>query len=76
MVRMRYGGVRDPQRLFEDLRPFRQQLRGVQDQCRPFGPEYMILGGVVAALDAAAHYFTGQPSFYSIGAPGGEDRGR
>jgi hypothetical protein len=22
----------------------------------------------VAALDAAAHYFTGQPSFYAVGA--------
>ncbi len=67
MVRVRYGGVRDPHQLFDELRPFRQKLRTQQDLCRPFGPEYMILGGVVAALDAAAHYFTGQPSFYSIG---------
>jgi len=68
MVRMRYGGVRDPVGLFEELRPFRKRIRTVQDHCRPFGPEYMILGGVVAALDAAAHYFTGQPSFYAVGA--------
>lgn len=73
MVRVRYGGVRDPKSLFEALRPFRERLRAAQDQCRPFGPEYMILGGVVAALDAAAHYFTGQPSFYSVGAASSEE---
>ena len=70
MTRVRYGGVRDPKALFEELRPFRQRLRAAQDLCRPFGPEYMMLGSVVAALDAAAHYFTGQPAFYAVGMPG------
>ena len=50
MVRVRYGGLRDPKALFEELRPLRRKVRDVQDQCRPFGPDYMILGGVVAAL--------------------------
>jgi hypothetical protein len=69
MTRVRYGGVRDPKALFEELRPFRRRLRDAQDLCRPFGPEYMMLGAVVAALDAAAHYFTGQPAFYAVGMP-------
>lgn len=73
MVRVRYGGVRDPKGLFEELRPFWRKLRDAQDQCRPFGPEYMILGGVVAALTAAAHYFTGQPAFYAVGQPRAPD---
>ena len=66
MVRVRYQGIGDPKAAFEELRPFRQKLGALQDRCQPFHTEFLMLHAVAKALDAAAHYFTGDPTFYAL----------
>jgi hypothetical protein len=39
-------------------------------QCRPFGPDYMILAAAKKALDTAAYHFTREPDFYAAKPPG------
>jgi hypothetical protein len=63
MVKVRYLGIGDPRAAFEELRPYRQRLVDLQSRCRPFKTEFLILYAAQAALDAAAHYFTGDPQF-------------
>jgi hypothetical protein len=65
MARMRYLGVSDPATVFETFRPYRERLIELESRCAPFGTEYLILNAAKAALDAAAHYFTGDPMFYA-----------
>ncbi|HEY1878705.1 MAG TPA: hypothetical protein VGG68_02105 [Caulobacteraceae bacterium] len=65
MARVRYLGVSDPAAVFETFRPYRERLIELELRCAPFGTEYLILNAAKAALDAAAHYFTGDPVFYA-----------
>ena len=46
MVRMRYSGVQQAKLTFAALKPFRDNLIRMQTQCRPFGPDYLILDAV------------------------------
>jgi hypothetical protein len=66
MVKVRYLGIGDPRAAFEELRPYRQRLVDLQSRCRPFKTEFLILYAAQAALDAAAHYFTGDPQFFAV----------
>lgn len=66
MVKVRYLGIGDPRAAFEELRPYRQRLVDLQSRCRPFKTEFLILYAAQAALDAAAHYFTGDPQFFAL----------
>lgn len=59
-------GVADPKAAFNELRPYRQRLIDLQDRCRPFKTEFLILHAAQVALDAAAHFFTGEPDFYAL----------
>ncbi len=65
MARVRYLGVSDPKTVFEAFRPYRQRLIELELRCPPFGTEYLILNAAKSALDAAAHYFTGDPMFFA-----------
>jgi hypothetical protein len=66
MVVVKYPGVLDPRRAFEALRPFRRAIGVMQDRCRPFGSDYLILSAVVKALDTAAYHFTREPDFFNL----------
>jgi hypothetical protein len=66
MVKVRYTGFGDPKAAFNDLRPYRSQLIAMQARCRPFHADYLILHAAQKALDAAAHYFTGDPTFFAL----------
>jgi hypothetical protein len=65
MVHLRRKGLHSPAAAFAGLRPFRDALIEMQNQCRPFGPDFLILEAVKRALDTAAHHFTGEPSFFA-----------
>jgi hypothetical protein len=65
MVKVRYLGIGDARAAFDELRPYRQRLIDMQGRCRPFKAEYLILYAAQVALDAAAHFFTGDPQFFS-----------
>lgn len=41
----------------------------MQTQCRPFGPDYLILDAVKKTLDTAAYHVTGEPDFYALDPP-------
>ena len=66
MARVRYLGIGDPKAAFDALRPYRRQLIAMQTQCTPFKTEYLFLYAATKALDAAAHYFTGDPMFFDL----------
>ena len=66
LVKVRYLGVSDPKAAFEALRPYRERLISLQDRCRPFHTDFLILHAAQKALDAAAHYFTGDPNFFAL----------
>jgi hypothetical protein len=66
MVRVRYTGISDPKRAFAELRGYRERLIELMGRCRPFHADFLILYAAQKALDAAAHYFTGEPDFYSL----------
>jgi len=66
MTRVRYIGVRDPVRAFEELRPYVQQLRELQRQCKPFGADYLAIAIAIDGLTTAAYHFTKRPHFYAI----------
>jgi hypothetical protein len=69
MVRMRYPGLTDAKAAFDALRPLRAQILRLQAQCRPFGPDYLVLSAVTKALDTAAYHFTGEPEFFALRPP-------
>jgi hypothetical protein len=54
MVHPPRRGVADPKAAFGELRAFRNQLLAMQNQVRPFGPDYLILSAVGQTLDTAA----------------------
>ena len=66
MVRVRYTGIGDPKVAFHALRPYRDRLIAMSDKCRPFHADFLILHAAQKALDAAAHYFTGDPNFFAL----------
>jgi len=69
VVRVRYTGVSRPKEAFEALRPFHASLIRLQTQCRPFGPDYLVLDVVKKALNTAAYHFTGEPDFFALRPP-------
>jgi hypothetical protein len=66
MVQINRRGVRDPRAAFNDLRPYRERLIMLMGACRPFQADFLMLHAAQKALDAAAHYFTGDPNFYGL----------
>ncbi len=66
MVQVRYGGIANPQAAFDELRPFREKLLRMEQSCRPFGPEFLILSAALKALDTAAYHFTSDPNFFAL----------
>ncbi len=63
---VRYVGVTSPRESFEALRPLRDKLRAMQDCCRPFHADYMVLAAALKALDTAAYHFTREPEYYGL----------
>lgn len=70
MTPVRYLGVPDAVREFERLRPYVDQLRRLQRQCKPFGRDYLAIAIALDGLETAAYHFTKRPHFYA-GAPHG-----
>jgi hypothetical protein len=70
MNQVRYLGVHDPKAAFEALRPLNRGLIRMMTQCRPFGPDYMILAAAKKALDTAAYHFTREPDYNAAKPPG------
>ena len=66
MVKVRYLGIGDAKAAFDELRPYRQRLIDLQSRCRPFKTEFLFLYAAQVALDAAAHFFTGDPQFFAL----------
>ena len=66
MVKVRYLGVGDAKAAFEGLRPYRERLIELQGACKPFHADFLMLHAAQKALDAAAHYFTGDPNFFAL----------
>jgi len=65
MVRMTYVGVANPEKAFEDLRPFVSRLRNMQRQCKPFGRDYHAIAIAIDGLESCAYHFTRRPHFYA-----------
>ena len=70
MVQVRYLGVREPKKAFEELKPFHASLIRMMTKCRPYGPDYLVLFAAKSALDTAAYHFTREPNFYGHKPPG------
>ena len=66
MVHVRRHGLGDPKATFNELRPYRERLIALMGTCRPFQADFLMLHAAQKALDAAAHYFTGDPYFYGL----------
>jgi hypothetical protein len=66
MVDVRRSGIKDPRAVFNELRPYRERLIFLMGQCRPFQADFLMLHAAQKAIDAAAHYFTGDPWFYGL----------
>ena len=64
MVRRTYIGVSDAVASFEALRPYDQQLRAMQRNCKPFGRDYFAIAIALDGLQTAAFHFTRRPHFY------------
>jgi hypothetical protein len=65
MTRLTYTGLQNPVREFELLRPYVDQLRQLQGQCKPFGRDYMAIAIALDGLESAAYHFTRRPHFYA-----------
>jgi hypothetical protein len=70
MARQTYATLGDPVRAFEALRPYVDQLRVMQRQCKPFGRDYHAIAIAIEGLETAAYHFTRRPRFYQA-EPGG-----
>lgn len=64
MTKVRYIGVLFPESEFNKLREAYTQLRKLQRNCRPSGPEYLVLAKAIDGLKEAATHFTKDPHFY------------
>ena len=69
MVRVRYTGIPEAKAAFEALRPLHGDILKMQAQCRPFGPDYLVLDAVRKALTTAAYHFTREPDFFAARPP-------
>lgn len=49
---------------FEALTPYAHALSAMQQQCRPFGRDYLALGIALDSLGSAAFHFTREATFY------------
>ncbi len=65
LARQTYVGLNDPIREFEALRPYVEQLRRLQQKCRPFGRDYLAIAIAIDALETTAFHFTRRPHFYA-----------
>ena len=66
MVQVRRSGIKEPKIVFNELRPYRERLISLMGQCPPFHTDFLMLHAAQKAIDAAAHYFTGDPYFYGL----------
>jgi hypothetical protein len=60
------GGLSDAANFFEGLRPAREACTGQLRNLKPYGADYHMMAVIIAALDAAAGYFTKQRDFYTV----------
>lgn len=74
MVRRSYGGVPDPRRQFGELYPAYRALLNMMIECRPMGPDYVVLMDACRALKGAAQHFTRDPNIYG-GSPASQPEG-
>lgn len=74
MVRVRYIGVTAPAATFERYRAWRAELAALKGRCRPMGPDYLALDGVIEALGRCADHFTGEADFFRARAPNHSSR--
>ena len=65
MVKLNYVGLTDPVREFEALKPYVNELRKMQQKCKPFGRDYMAIAIALDGLESAAYHFTRRPHFYA-----------
>ena len=65
MTPVRYTGVTDPQRAFDELRPLVARLNAMKIHCRPFGRDYHAISVALDALDTTAFHFTRNPNFFN-----------
>ncbi len=65
MTPVRYTGVTDPQRAFDQMRPLVKQLGDLKHKCRPFGRDYHALSIALDALETTAFHFTRNPNFFN-----------
>jgi hypothetical protein len=65
VARQSYVGLTDPVREFDALRPYVNQLRQMQQRCRPFGRDYLAIAIALDALETTAFHFTRQAHFYA-----------
>jgi hypothetical protein len=65
MTQVRYSGVADPQRAFDELRPLVKKLGEMRIKCRPFGRDYHALSVALDALETTAFHFTRNPNFFN-----------
>lgn len=70
MARQIHASFGDPVRAFEALRPYVDQLRVMQRQCKPFGRDYHAIAIALEGLETAAYHFTRRPRFYQAEAGG------
>ena len=64
MTQVRYTGVPDPQRAFDELRPLVKKLADMKIKCRPFGRDYHALSIALESLNSTAFHFTRNPNFF------------
>lgn len=63
-MRQTYSGIIDPARRLEELRPLREKVILLMQECRPFSEQYCALDKVKAAIDECAAYFTKDRTFF------------
>ena len=66
MVKVNFVGVVNPKSAFDELRPLRARLQAMQNSCRPFHADYLVLAAAVKALDTAAFHFTHDPEYFGL----------
>lgn len=67
MVRMTYPGLGTPQAAvstFDRFKPYVVALRGLQQDCRPDGADFLALDIPIHGVGTAAFHFTRRPYFY------------
>jgi hypothetical protein len=65
MTPVRYAGVPEAHKAFDELRPLVLKLGQLRMKCRPFGPDYHALSVALEALNTTAYHFTRNPNFFN-----------